>query len=145
MSAIFSVQCENPDTMPVPFVPMDMRLNIDTDPEFIALQTPGISMKITQHPEGRSTIGYDDNGLIIYHYQFRKLFYAFDATCPHDLPVSVSVEVINNGSSAMCPKCESVFVLASEGQPATGSVSRYYLKKYRTTFNPNSGDLQVYN
>ena len=63
----------------------------------------------------------------------------------HDLPVSVSVEVINNGSSARCPRCASVFVLASEGQPATGSVSRYYLKKYRTTFNPNTGDLQVYN
>lgn len=142
LSVLFSVGCEESNIMPVPYVPMDLRINIDRDAEFIDLQTPSISMKLTRHPEGRSTIGYDNNGLIIYHYEFRKTFYAFDATCPHDLPESVSL--VLDGSSAICPKCESVFVLASEGQPAAGSVSRYFLKKYRSTFY-SSGVLHVYN
>lgn len=140
---LFSVRCENPDVMPIPYVPMDLTININTDPEFHDLRVPSASMKLTIHPEGKTTIGFDNNGLIIYHFEYMKTFYAFDATCPHDLPESVSLEV--SGSTATCPKCNSVYVLASEGQPAVGSVSKFYLKKYRSTFYVNSGDLWVYN
>ncbi len=129
--------------MPIPYVPMDLTINLNVDPEFNDLRVPAASMKLTKHPEGRTTIGYDNNGLILYHYEYWKTFYAFDATCPHDLPESVSLEV--DGSSAVCPKCHSVYVLTSEGQPAVGSVSKFFLKKYRTAFNVNSGDLRVYN
>lgn len=142
LSIFFCLGCEDIETDVVPYVYTDVSINIDTDAEFFSLQTTSNSLKLETHPEGKSSIGYDDNGIIIYHMNYRTLFYAFDATCPNDLPESVSLVV--EGSMATCPVCESVYILPSEGIPADGSVSRYYLKSYRTAFY-SSGDLKIYN
>ncbi len=142
LTSIFSVECENPDHVAIPYVYMDLTINIDRDPEFIKLQAASNSVKIEVHPEGRASVGYDNNGIIIYHQEYRKVFYAFDATCPHDLPKSVSLNV--DGSKAVCPECGSVYILPSEGIPAEGSPSKHFLKKYHTAFYA-SGDIHVYN
>lgn len=141
---VFLVRCDNKDRFEFPVVYLDVNINIFTDPEFIDLTGAGNSVELTHHPNGDKSIGYDNNGIIIYNTGYdQELFYAFDRTCPHDLPESVAIE--SNGNSATCPKCGSVYVFPSEGQPAIGSVSKYYLKKYKTYFNPNTGDLKITN
>ncbi len=142
--AVFSAKCDNEDRFQFPNVYLNVSINLLTDPEFISLRSAGNSQEIIYHPNGDNTIGYDNNGIIIYNSgDDRELFYAFDRTCPHDLPESVAIE--SNGSSATCPSCESVFVFPSLGQPAFGSVSKYFLKKYNTYYNPNTGVLQITN
>jgi hypothetical protein len=98
-------------------------------------------MEITNHPNGDATIGYDNNGIIIYNNG--DMFYAFDRTCPNDLPSSVPISC--DGSLATCPVCKSVYVLPSEGLPSTGSLAKYYLKSYYTSYNKNTGVLHISN
>jgi hypothetical protein len=106
----------------------------------------GNSMEITNHPNGNPTIGYDNNGIIVYNNGDEyETYYAFDRTCPNDLPESVAVSLDDSKATATCPKCGSVFVLPSEGLPSSGSVSKHALKKYRTYFNPNTGELIISN
>lgn len=142
--AIFSAKCDNGDRFQFPVTYINVSINILTDPEFISLMSAGISQEIIYHPNGDVSIGYDNNGIIIYNSgDDRELFYAFDRTCPHDLPESVAIE--SDGSSATCPTCGSVFVFPSLGQPSIGSPSKYFLKKYKTYYNPNTGLLQITN
>ena len=123
---------------------MYVDMNIQTDPEFMLLLQPATSMEITTHPNGDATIGYDNNGIIVYNTgDYREPFYAFDRTCPNELPESVAIEL--DGNMAVCPVCNSVYMLPSEGIPAIGSASKYYLKKYHTSYNPNTGDLIISN
>ncbi len=119
---------------------MNVTISVDTDPEFIDIRLPSGAVEIVTHPNGGSNLGYDNNGLIIFHGVSK--FYAFDRTCPNCLPESIAVELEDN-STAVCPLCESVYVLPSEGQPAYGSVSRYFLHQYNAYYS--SGVLQIYN
>ncbi|MBN1118785.1 MAG: hypothetical protein JXA77_16355 [Bacteroidales bacterium] len=138
----FAVRCNNEDPFEFPLVYLNASINIFTDPEFISLIAPGNSLEITHHPNGDASIGYNNNGIIVYNSgDDKEPFYAFDRTCPHDLPASVAIN--SNGSSATCPECGSQFVFPSEGQPSIGSASKYYLKKYKTYYNPNTGDLVI--
>lgn len=134
--------CEKTYDDVIPTVTVDFTINIDTDPDYISLQAVASSLLITQHPQGESSIGYDDNGVIVYHSEYRSVFYAFDATCPNCMPSSVALEV--DGSVAVCPVCESKFMLPGEGVPTTGSESKYSLKEYNSRFY-SDGTLYVYN
>ena len=141
---IFSTKCDDGDQFQFPLVYMNVSINIKTDPEFISLMVSGNSQEIIYHPNGDNTIGYDNNGIIVYNTgDDREPFFAFDRTCPHDLPESYAIE--SDVSSATCPNCGSMFVFPSEGQPSIGSPSKYFLKKYRVTYNPNTGLLQITN
>jgi uncharacterized Zn-finger protein len=141
---VFHIRCDNKDSFEFPFVYLDVSINVFTDPEFINLAGAGNALELIYHPNGDNSIGYDNNGIIVYNTgDDQELFYAFDRTCPHDLPESISIE--SNGNSATCPQCGSVYVYPSAGQPAIGSVSKYFLKKYKTYFNPNTGDLRITN
>jgi nitrite reductase/ring-hydroxylating ferredoxin subunit len=133
--------CENTDKFQFPPVYLSVSINLINDPEFLSLQQASASMEITRHPNGESTIGYANNGIIVYNNGDE--FYAFDRTCPHDLPASVAISL--DGSMAKCPKCGSVYVLPSAGLPASGSVSKYYLKQYHTSYNINTGVLFIGN
>ena len=137
---LLTVNCNDPNRFVFPYVYMDASINIDTDPEFASLRIESNAMQVLNHPNGGTSLGYDNNGIIIFHGVDR--FYAFDRTCPNDLPQSVAVELKDN-STAVCPVCKSVFVLPSEGQPAIGSVSKYFLHQYSTYYS--GGVLQIYN
>ena len=138
-----SSACDRPDEFRFPYVEMNITMNILTDAEFISLQAPSMSLEIINHPNGNTTIGYDNNGIILFNSgDYNEPFYAFDRTCPHDLPKSIAIEL--DGSVAICPSCKSVYVLPSEGQPTKGSVSKYFLHKYRTNYYPN-GNLFIGN
>lgn len=140
---VFTVSCGETDNFKFPQVYLNVTINVK-QAGFITLDVPGNSQEILVHPNGESSIGFDNNGIVVYNTgDDREPFYAFDRTCPHDLPGSVAVK--SNGNNAKCPKCGSVYVFPSEGQPSTGSVSKYFLEKYRTYYNPNTGDLRIQN
>lgn len=142
--SLFFAGCTDRNEFEFPVVYMYASLNVLTDAEYMSLSQTGNSLEILTHPNGDVSLGYDNNGIIIFNNgDSREPFYAFDRTCPHDLPGSFAIEC--NGNIATCPQCESVYVFPSEGIPATGSVSKYYLKKYRTSYNPNTGLLTISN
>lgn len=141
---LFLPGCGERDEFEFPVVDMYATLNVLTDVEFMSLSAAGNSIEIISHPNGDVSIGYDNNGIIVYNTgDFQYPFYAFDRTCPHDLPESIAVSC--DGSLAVCSKCKSVYVLPSEGYPSSESVSLRHLKKYRTSYNPNTGVLTISN
>ncbi|MBN2487117.1 MAG: hypothetical protein JXB34_14175 [Bacteroidales bacterium] len=141
---LFFIGCGERDDFVFPEVYMYATLNVQTDAEYMLLAQPGSSLAITMHPNGNSTIGYNNNGIIVFNNgDDSRPFYAFDRTCPHDLPANYALEC--DGSMATCPHCGSVYVLPGEGIPSSNSVSRRYLKQYRTSYNINTGTLVISN
>ncbi len=99
-------------------------------------------MVITNNTLGVLNLGYNNNGVIVYNAGGE--FYAFDRTCPYDYPVSIIVES-DQSSTATCPECGSIFVLPSLGNPTVDGPATFPLKEYKTLYNPNNGDLTVFN
>ena len=136
------VQCDDVDTFELPNVYVDFTINIETDVQYYKLQNAGTGMVINAADVGKVSLGYNNNGIILYN--LGDGFYAFDRTCPHDYPASVAVTT-DGGATAVCPECNSVFILPSLGVPANGSLSKYPLVQYRASHNLNSGSIHVYN
>ncbi len=138
----FSSSCERYEQHPIPSVYVNFTINILYDPEFMRLQAQDNSMVITNNMLGILALGYNNNGVIVYNAGDK--FYAFDRTCPYDYPENVVVE--SNGSNmATCPVCGSVFVFPSMGAPTTDGPATFPLKEYKAYYNPNTGDLNVFN
>lgn len=143
ISLMLIVSCDEESTNPVPDVYFNVTLEISSEPQFFYLRSQDNAMEISASDLGLSTLGYNNNGLIIYNAGSNN-FYAFDRTCPHDVLSKTAVDLTDN-NVATCPECESQFVLPSEGIPASGSESQYGLKKYKTQYDNSSGTLYVYN
>lgn len=141
--ALATMSCKEEPLNEVPNVYVYFRLNILTDAELFALRTQNNAMLITNTMVGQSSLGYDNNGIIVFNAGGGD-FYAFDATCPHDLPKSVATELTSN-NVATCPQCNSNYILPSLGVPSLDSPSKSALREYRATYNPNSGELVVHN
>ena len=137
------ISCDNKIADPIPDVYFSIELNIKAETQFFYLNTQDNAMEISARQVGVSYLGYDNNGIIIYN-AGSGIFYAFDRTCPNEIPNSVVTSLTSN-NIATCPVCKSQYVLPSEGAPANGSVSQYYLKRYKTSYNANTGVLYVYN
>lgn len=133
--ALTACEKENFDVVPDVYVDFSIRLD---DPEFQALNAVGNTVYITRAYDGYRSAGYDNNGILIYRASGEE-FYAYDATCPHDFAVnglSVAVEIENSGDLfAVCPSCQSSYILPAYGAPTDDSESAYPLKNYRTSFN----------
>ena len=143
-SSLTLTNCRRDDGDVIPDVYINFTINIYSDPEFIELKIPGNSEVVSHTSVGKTSLGYDDNGVIIYN--TGEGFFAFDRTCTHDFPdESVAVELVSHGSTVKCPVCGSVYVLPSDGLPTLDGPAIYPLKNYSTYFNPNTGQLQVYN
>ncbi len=140
---IFS-SCGNNDDHPIPDINVDFSINLVYDPEFFYLQTQGSAGIIHSSDIGYLSLGYNDNGIIIYNAGFNE-FYAFDCTCPYDLPDNVAVELSEINGIAVCPVCSSQYVFPSMGVPTLNSPARWALKEYKAYYNPNTGDLFVSN
>ena len=136
--------CKPEEQHPIPDVYVNFLINIRTEPDFFFLQAQGTSVIITSSSIGALSLGYNDNGVIIYNSGTDE-FYAFDRTCPHDFPESIIVETDGVSGLATCPQCGSVFILPSIGLPDLDSPSRWPLKAYHAVYNPNTGDLMVTN
>ena len=136
------LSCEPADRFEIPGVYVDFSINIINDVEYFALQSPGNSQEISGRSVGFSTLGYDNNGIIIFNNGGE--FYAFDRTCPYDFPTSIAVDS-DGGGSATCPECNSTYLFSAIGSPVAGSLSKHPLKQYKTSPLTSSGWLRVYN
>jgi len=134
--------CEKPVRNVVPDVPVNLTININ-DPEFLPLQSQNNSVKITSASVGGYDVGYHNNGIIVYN--TGDGFLAFDCTCTYKVEDAVSIELTSDGWTGICPECESLYIFSSDGAPSMNSVSVYNLKKYNTSYNPNTGEINIYN
>jgi len=141
---IFSLSCEREQPHPIPDVYVNFTIELFDDPEFFFLQTQGSTAVIYSYTLGVLGLGYNNNGIIIYNNGDGE-FYAFDCTCPHDLPDNVAVDATDQNGIATCPVCGSRYVFPSMGAPTTDSPSNWPLKEYNTFYNPNTGFLTVTN
>jgi hypothetical protein len=135
--------CDKSNQDIIPNVYVNFTINILSDPEFVMLQAQGNSQIITSSTLGYSTLGYNNNGIIVYN-TGTELYYAFDCTCPYDYPNNYKV-TIDGAGVATCPHCKSKYVLQSSGAPSTAGPSTIPLKEYKTNYNPNTGELLVFN
>lgn len=137
-----AISCEQSDPFEIPSVYLDFAVNIQNDVEYYSLQSAGNSKQITAQAVGKTTLGYKNNGVILFNNGGE--FYAFDRTCPYEFPDNAIVETDGAGS-AECPVCGSIFLFSAIGMPAMGSPAKYPLKEYRTEYFPGSGVVRVYN
>jgi Rieske Fe-S protein len=148
LSCIFlflnSSSCIKDKQYTFPYVYVNFTININTDPEFIRLQAQGNSQQIYYHTLGFTSLGYGNNGVIIYN-AGGDVFYAFDATCPYDLPDIKGVKNSSTDGIYECPKCHSRYVLSGSGMPTVKGPALYPLHEYQAYFNPNTGYLNVRN
>ena len=137
-----SFSCGKNQVQIIPDVPVNITININNDPEYFNLRAPGNADTINR-TTGGYPVGYMGNGIIVYRYS-ENLFYAYDRTCTYQVENHTAVKLEDN-SFAKCPACHSVFILAGDGLPTTAGPAKYPLKKYTTTFNPNTGELIIQN
>ena len=138
------ISCKPEERHPIPEVYVNFTINILSDPEFYSLRTPGNSAVITNSTLGYLSLGYSNSGVIVYNAGDGE-FFAFDRTCPHDIPKIVVVQIEPAGIYAECPECGSMFVLPSMGYPSIGSPSKWPLKEYSAIYNPNTGEIYITN
>jgi Rieske Fe-S protein len=139
-----SSSCDKNKANNFPYVYVNFNINIETDPEFIGLQAQGNSQIIYYYTLGLTSLGLGNKGIIVYNAAGGD-FYAFDATCPFDLPETYGVEITKTDGVFECPKCHSRYVLSGEGMPTVKGPAVYPLHQYQSYFNPNTGDLNVRN
>jgi hypothetical protein len=126
---------------PVDMVP-DVPVNITLDLIHYNLPPAG-SLIVTNQMVSVLSLGYDNNGIIVYHDVSE--FLAYDRTCPFHVEKSIAVNLTDNPLLAECPECHSQYQLPGSGFPLKQGPSKYPLKKYHTTYYPNSNVLYIYN
>ena len=124
--------------MLVPEVPVNVILELN---HYDLLPTS--SLIVTNQMVAALSLGYDNNGIVIY--RDISEFYAYDRTCPYHVEKSIPVVLATNPLYAECPVCHSLYQLWFNGFPAEDGPSKYPLKKYQTTYFPNNNTLQIYN
>lgn len=130
------LQCDKTTDQIVPYVYVNFTIDLN-DPEFVDLQVPGNSVLVNG--------GY--KGIIIYRLS-QDEFQAFDRCCTFD-PYEKDCDGVKPATStdiyAVCPCCESEYMLPSLGFPTDQSEASLPLKQYQTTYYVNSDRLQVFN
>jgi hypothetical protein len=127
-----------------PYVPVSFTINISFDPEYIMLQAQGNAQLIASYELGYSSLGYGNNGVIVYNAGGGE-FYAFDATCPYELPEIFKVELSETEGVSVCPRCHSRYILPGLGMPTKAGPAVYPLHEYHAYYNSNTGNLSISN
>jgi nitrite reductase/ring-hydroxylating ferredoxin subunit len=123
-----SISCDKTQNTPIPYVPVSFNINLTIAND---LTVPGNSMFFPG-------VGY--SGIVVYC-ELPGSYYAFDATCTYE--VSRTCIVQNDGVTAVCPCCDSQFILLSGAYPANGP-AEMPLKQYNVSM-VNDFTLRVYN
>ncbi|MBN1415091.1 MAG: hypothetical protein JW973_08335 [Bacteroidales bacterium] len=105
--------------------------------------SPASSLIVTSQMVSTVSLGYDNNGIIVY--RDISEFYAYDRTCPYHIEKSIAVEISDNPLYAECPVCHSKYQLWFNGFPTDSGPARNPLKSYHVTYYPNSNTLHIYN
>jgi len=141
LSLLIFVTCAKKKEEIIPNTYVNFTIRLD-DPKFTDLHAIGNSVIITSEYAGRSSAGYDYNGIIVYRFSEDE-FYAFDCTCPFNIDNSISVTTENTSDIiAKCPECGSEYILPNLAFPKKGP-SRVPLKQYNTNFDGVT--ISVYN
>lgn len=125
---ISSVSCENEQYTVIPYVPVSFTINLNIVNE---LTVPGNSVYFPN-------AGYA--GIIIYC-EIQGSWYAFDATCTHE--VSASCRVEPKGVLGSCPCCKSQYILLGGSMPSKGPAA-IPLKQYSVSML-NNYTLRIFN
>jgi len=127
MIAVLTVSCDKNQNSLIPSVPVSLTidLNIIND-----LTVPGNSRFFSE-------VGY--SGIIVYC-ELPGSWYAFDATCTHEISTTCKVE--NEGILGTCSCCGSQYVFVG-GTPSKGPAA-LPLKQYNVAVI-NSSKIRVYN
>ncbi len=120
--------CDKLQESEVPNVPFSFNINLIIDNE---LTIPGNS----------KYYAFGGYGGVIVYCETNDSYYAFDATCTHEL--STTCKVVNTGVLGECKCCKSKFILQGGGYPAEG-LAEAPLRQYHIS-RINSSTLRVYN
>lgn len=120
--------CDQMQESEVPSIPFSFNINLIIDNE---LTIPGNSKYYR----------YGGYGGVIVYCETNDTYYAYDATCTHE--VNSSCKVINTGVLGECKCCKSKFILQGGGYPAEG-LAEAPLRQYQVV-RINSSMLRVYN
>lgn len=122
------LSCDELQESNVPSIPFTFNINLIIDNE---LTIPGNS-------KFYPFAGY--GGVIVYC-ETNDTYYAYDATCTHE--VNTTCKVLNTGVLGECKCCKSKFILQGGGYPAEG-LAEVPLRQYHVA-RINSTMLRVYN
>lgn len=129
-SLLVFTACDKDFKSSVPDVPVYFQGHL-AEPDFSSLTSINNTVKVANY-------GYRRHGVLVYRYM-DDTFYAFDATCPHDL-IDGSVEVSKDKPHEVtCPICKKIYSLMNGGIPNSGEP----LKRYRVIFSGQT--ITVYN
>jgi len=139
MTLFLTASCDLEKNDVIPDINIDFRMNLYSDPEFFDLYyTAGSYVIITAAHDhlGYGTGGFSENGIIIYNTGMEGFeFYAFDRTCPHCYVTNSEITAVNvDGVEAVCPVCDTKYLMGSTGMPYSGP-GQYYLKNYHTSLS----------
>jgi len=135
----FTGSCEKSVSNPVPDTYVNVYFNLNNYPVGV-----GQAITISHAVSGTPSLGYDDNGIIVYR-NSQDEFFAYDRTCPFHVEESIAVNLSQDNLFAVCPVCGSTYQLFYYGFPTEGSPSEYPLKQYRISYNQNTYDLYISN
>lgn len=125
---LFSNSCDKIQDSQVPDVPFSFTINLTIANE---LTIPGNSMYFP---------GAGYGGVIVYC-EMTDIYYAFDATCTHE--IRQTCKVVNSGVLGECSCCKSKFLFTGGAYPASGPAAAP-LRQYQVS-KVNSFTLRVYN
>ena len=140
--------CKNDNRDYVPYVPVDLTLDLQADLAHlgnldVAIVTPGTTglgvlqfsnPKLNPIYTGQAVHG---NGIIIYRLSVTE-FFAYDITCTFNAEVDYCpLEMGDNWLLPECPCCESKFNLLLEGAPRISGPAALPLQQYNTFIRNN--------
>lgn len=125
---LFFASCDKIQDSQVPNVPFSFTINLSIANE---LTIPGNSMYFP---------GAGYGGVIVFC-EMPDTYYAFDATCTHE--INQTCKVVNQGVLGECSCCESKFLFTGGGYPAKGPAAAP-LRQYNVS-RMSGVMLRVYN
>lgn len=153
---LFSLSCDNKESMAVPEIPVYVELNLND--ELVEL---GVGNVITIVPDtvnkNFSYIYYHSikkdkrsiawktygNGLILYRREFYE-YQAFDRTCTYKaFDDYCGLRIGKDFIIPVCPCCSSEFILTANGSPSNVSKATKLLMQYNTTVTNNNTRLII--
>ena len=135
---IFSFLSCKDENDKLPSVPVDITINIETEPSYLDLKYIGNSVPITGGVKG------------IYLYRkSQNQIQAFDRACPFDPEGKCSRVIWEDGthssSIVVDTACNSRFILPADGLATEDSQAKTSLREYTVYFNISNGVVRITN
>ena len=125
--------CEDEIVSRIPYASVSFTIDLSFDDNDLAGAYTAKS--VTKKRTDYDGLGY--GGLLLFNKGVLALheIYAYDLSCPNEAKRDVRV-VPNTSGQAVCPQCNAIYNLDSNGAPASGS--SYYLHQYPVSPSGNN-------